>query len=125
MLALLASATRLGPAVTGLLGQEISSGFADPLLSAWTNEHVAPERSATVLSVRSTFFTFGGAAGLVCIGLVGRSFGLPAAFAASAVVFVFVAVGFAALGRAAQGIVVGIPAAEAIGVPAKISPPGA
>jgi DHA3 family tetracycline resistance protein-like MFS transporter len=125
MLALLASATRLGPAVSGLFGQEISSGFTDPVLSAWTNEHVAPERRATVLSVRSTFFTFGGAAGLLCIGLVGRSFGLPAAFAASAVVFVFVAAGFAALGHAARGVVVPVPSAEPIGVPAKISPPAA
>jgi hypothetical protein len=56
MLALLASATRLGPAMTGLVDQEVSSGFTDPLLSAWTNEHVAPERRATVLSVRVDVF---------------------------------------------------------------------
>lgn len=122
MLALLAQASRLGPALVGLLGQEVSSGLGDPVFTAWTNEHVAPEQRATVLSVRSTFFTFGGAAGLLCLGLIGRAFGLPAAFAASATVFVVAAVGFVVLGRIAGDEPAGADAAEVLPVAAKVSP---
>ena len=124
MLALFAQATRLGPALVGLLGQEISSGLTDPLLTAWTNEHVAPEQRATVLSVRSTFFTLGGAAGLVCLGLLGRSLGLRAAFAASATVFVLIGVGFVVLGRMARDEPVATRVGDVLPVPAKVSPSG-
>ena len=121
--AMLAGAATLSPALAGLLLQETAFGVIDPVAAAWTNEHVASDERATVISVRSASMTFGGALGLVAIGLVARAFGLRVAMGVSAVVFVLVAPGFGLLGRAARRVVVAEPAAEVVPVVAtKVSP---
>ncbi len=97
-----AAATTLSPALAGLVLQEVGSGLSEPVMVAWVNEQVAGERRATVLSVRSAFFTFGGAAGLVVIGLVARGAGIPVAWAASAAVFALTLPGFLVLGHVAR-----------------------
>jgi MFS family permease len=97
---LLAGAGSLKPALAGLVLQEAAFGVTDPVVVAWTNEHVAAAQRATVLSVRSTFITLGGAAGLVSLGLVARAFGVPATFGVSAVLLALAAPGYALLGRA-------------------------
>lgn len=101
MFAVVGLAAGVGPALIGLLMQEMSFGMTEPLVQAWMNEHIVAERRATVLSVRAMFFTFGAAAGLVCIGLLARDVGMRAAWLASAAVFVLVAAGFVLLGRLA------------------------
>jgi MFS transporter, DHA1 family, tetracycline resistance protein len=100
MVAMLAGAGTLAPAVVGLVLQEAAFGVTDPVVVGWTNEHVASAQRATVLSVRTTFVTLGGAAGLVVLGLVARHAGLPAVFAASAVLLALTAPGYLLLGRA-------------------------
>jgi MFS family permease len=102
MVAVLAGAGSLSPALTGLLLQETAFGVIDPVSAAWTNEHVASAERATVISVRSAFMTLGGALGLVSVGLVARAFGLQVAMGVSATVFLLVAPGFVLLGRAAR-----------------------
>ncbi len=102
MLAILAGATTLGPALAGIVLQEIAFGLSEPVYIAWTNDHVAAAQRATVLSVRSTFVTLGASAGLVSIGLVARGAGMPAAFAVSAAMSALVVPGFVILGRAAR-----------------------
>ena len=102
MFVLVGLAAGVGPAVAGLLLQEMSFGMTEPLVQAWMNEHIAAERRATVLSVRAMFFTLGAAAGLVCIGLLARDVGMRAAWLACAAVFVLVACGFILLGRLAS-----------------------
>jgi len=57
-----------------------------------------------VLSVRSTFWMLGGAAGLVVIGLIARGFGVPAAWYVSAAVIALAAPGYLVLGRVARRI---------------------
>jgi MFS family permease len=104
MVGLLAGAGTLTPALAGLVLQEAAFGVTDPVVVAWTNEHVASAERATVLSVRSTFFTLGGAAGLVSLGLVARAFGVPTAFGLSAVLLALAAPGYALLGRAGRGV---------------------
>jgi MFS family permease len=100
--ALLAAAPVLGPALGGLVLQEIGFGLSDPINTAWTNEHVAAAQRATVLSVRSMFVTLGASAGLITIGLIARGFGIPVALGVSAVLFALVAPGFVVLGRVAR-----------------------
>ncbi len=90
------------PAVLALLLQEVSFGLSEPLFTAWMNEHTDSERRATVLSVRSMFFTLGGAAGLVVIGLTAQNVGMPAAWLGSAAALVATALGFVVLGRVAR-----------------------
>ncbi len=102
MFALVAVATGVGPALVGVVLQEMTFGMTEPLLQAWMNEHIGAERRATILSVRAMSFTFGAAAGLVCIGWLARDAGMPAAWAASASVFALIAPGFILLGRLAQ-----------------------
>jgi len=104
MLALAAAATSLSPMLAGLVLQEAAFGLTEPVLAGWTNEHVPSGRRATLLSVRSTFFTLGGAAGLVTIGLVGRTAGVPAAWAVSAAVFATIVPGYLLLERVARRI---------------------
>ena len=104
MLALAASATSLSPMLAGLILQETAFGLTEPVLAGWTNEHVPSERRATLLSVRSTFFTLGGAAGLVTIGLVGRAHGVPTAWAVSAVLFAAIVPGYLLLERVARRV---------------------
>lgn len=106
----LAGATRLGPAVAGVLLQEVAFGVSDPVQVAWTNEHVTASERATVLSVRSMAFTLGGSAGLLSIGLVAKRAGIPAAFAVSAALFALTAPGFVWLGRTARRTAAATPA---------------
>lgn len=101
VLALAASATRVSLVVGGLVLQEVASGLVEPVLLAWTNEHVGAAGRATVLSIRSAFLTFGGAAGLIVLGLVARAHGIPAAWGLSALVLLVAAPGYLLLGRAA------------------------
>ena len=114
MLGVLASATALAPAMAGVLLQEIGLGLSDPVLIAWTNEHVGAAQRATVLSIRSTFVLLGASAGLVSIGLVAQTLGMPAAFTVSAVLFALVAPGFLLLGRTARGRRVAVVPLEAL-----------
>jgi MFS family permease len=102
MVAVLARATTLAPALAGLLLQEASWALSEPVYAAWTNEHVASARRATVLSVRSLFFTLGGAVGLVATGLLARRTGIPAVLLVSALVFAATAPLFRVLGRVAR-----------------------
>jgi MFS family permease len=102
MFVVVALATGVGPAFVGVVLQEMSFGLTEPLLQAWMNEHIAPERRATILSVRAMSFTFGAAAGLVCIGWLAREAGISAAWTASACVFALIAPGFILLGRLAR-----------------------
>ena len=126
LLAVAAAATSLSPMLAGLLLQNVTSGLSDPLTAAWTNEHVAPRYRATVLSVRSTFFTLGGATGLVSLGLVARHFGIPAAWAVSATLFLLMAPGYLVLGRVARRVAGGEPAPAVVAVvPSKVLPPAA
>jgi MFS family permease len=104
LLAVAAAAGTMQPALAGLFLQEISFGLTDPVMSAWANEHVRSEQRATVLSVRSTFWTFGGAAGLVAIGLVARGFGVPVAWFVSAAVLALAAPGYLLLGHVASRV---------------------
>jgi MFS family permease len=101
LLAVAGVATTVHPALAGLLLQEVGAGVSEPVIQAWMNEHIATERRATVLSVRAMCFTLGGAAGLVALGLVAREIGMAMAWTISAVVLVFSAPGFLALGRLA------------------------
>jgi len=98
-LAFAALATTFYPALGGWLLQEVSFGFSEPVMQAWMNEHVAAERRATVLSIRSMVGTLGGSAGLVVIGFVARDHGIPAAWLLSAALFLVTAPAFLLLGR--------------------------
>jgi len=98
-LAIAALATSFTPALLGFLLMEIGFGVSEPMLQAWMNEHVAAEQRATVLSVRAMFFTLGGGVGLVCIGLVARAAGIPAAWLVSATLLVLAAPGYMIIGR--------------------------
>ena len=100
-LGLAAGATGFPPALAGLVLQESASGLTTPVLAAWSNEHIAPEQRATVLSVRSTFFTLGGAMGLVFLGLVARAYGIPWAWGLAAVALALAVPGYLALERIA------------------------
>jgi MFS family permease len=101
-LAAAAVATAFEPALAFLLVYEVAVAAHDPVMSAWMNEHVGAELRATVLSVRGMAFTLGGSIGLVCLGLLGRSEGIPAAWAAAAALFVTIAPAYLLLGRIAR-----------------------
>ncbi len=98
-LAFAAAATTLVPALSGWLLQEVSFGFSEPVMQAWMNEHVAADRRATVLSIRSMVGTLGGGIGLVAIGFVARDHGIPAAWMLSAALFLVTAPAYLLLGR--------------------------
>ncbi len=102
VLGLAGVATGTVPVVAGLVCLELGFGLSEPLLQGWMNEHIAPEQRATVLSVRAMFFTLGGGAGLVCIGLIARDFGIAPAWVVSATVLALAAPGFLILGRRAR-----------------------
>jgi DHA3 family tetracycline resistance protein-like MFS transporter len=102
MLGVAGLAGKFGPALAGLLLMEVGFGVSEPLLQAWMNEHIAPAQRATVLSVRAMCLTLGGGLGLICIGLVARDVGIPAAWLLSAVLLVLMAPGFVILERRAR-----------------------
>lgn len=124
LIGIAALASGISPVAAGLLLQEISAGLTDPVLTAWTNEHIAPAERATTLSVRSVFFTVGGAAGLVGLGLVARDHGIPAAWGVSALVLALTAPGFLALGRLARRAPTSAAVVPLPPVPSKITPAG-
>jgi hypothetical protein len=64
---------------------------------------VASAERPTVLSVRSTFLTLGGAMGLVALGLVAERASIPASIAVAAGVFALAAPGTLVLGRGDRG----------------------
>ena len=90
--ALAASAGGFGRAAVGLISQSAAVGASDPLLGAWMNEHASRHERATVLSIQAMSFMFGGSAGLVCLGVIARSHGIPTAWAGSALVLFFAVV---------------------------------
>jgi MFS family permease len=108
-------ATTFFPALGGWLLQEVAFGFSEPVLQAWTNEHVAADRRATVLSIRSMVGTLGGGAGLVVIGFVARDHGIPAAWLVSAALFLAAAPAFLLLGRFAATPLETVPLEPALG----------
>ena len=75
--------------------------MSEPLQQAWMNDHVEARSRATILSVRGMAFTLGGAAGLVCLGLVARGEGIPVAWMIGAGVLLGTAPGLLWLGRLA------------------------
>jgi predicted MFS family arabinose efflux permease len=105
-LAVSATATSVKPMVASFVLEEAGLGVSDPVIVAWTNEHIPAEKRATVLSIRSTFFTLGGASGLMTLGLLARSHGIPVAWLVSAAIQVLLAAGYLALGRVARGVAV-------------------
>jgi MFS family permease len=123
-LLLAARTARAAPVIAGLACGEATSGMTEPVLLGWTNEHVPAAQRATVLSIRSTCFTFGGAMGLVLLGLVSRTYGIPLVWSIAAVVLAATAVGSARLAGAGRLEVPGI--ALDVATPAsKLAPPGA
>jgi MFS family permease len=93
---------RFTPAVTGLLADQAGMGAAIPTVDGWLNDHIEPERRATVLSVNNMFFTLGGGVGLVSLGLIAEHAGIPAAWLASAAILAVVAPSYLLLGRIAR-----------------------
>jgi MFS family permease len=97
-----ALATSLAPALIGFVLQQVAFGFNAPVEQAWMNEYASAQRRATILSLHSMAFTFGGATGLVCLGLLARGTGIATAWLVSAGVYALAALGFVALGRVAR-----------------------
>jgi MFS family permease len=111
--------------LAGWLLQEVSFGLTEPVMQAWMNEHVAADRRATVLSIRSMVGTLGGGAGLIAIGFVARDHGIPAAWMVSAMLFLASAPAYLLLERLAAlapARPLGAPEAPAP-IPAKVAPP--
>jgi MFS family permease len=119
-----ALATGFRPATAGFLLQEIGFGLSEPSLQAWMNEHVSESQRATVLSVRAMAFTLGGAAGLVCLGLLARAYGVPVAWFVSALVFALVSPGFFLIGRSDRRSRHALEPTAGEAVPAKVLPAG-
>ena len=117
------AAASLVPALSGWLLQEVSFGLSEPVMQSWMNEHVAADRRATVLSIRSMVGMLGGGLGLIAIGFVARDSGTPAAWAVSAALFLATAPAYLWLGRLAAPAP-GLPlAASEPAVAAEIIPP--
>jgi MFS family permease len=119
-----AFAVALVPALAGWLLQEVSFGLTEPVMQAWMNEHVAADRRATVLSIRSMVGTLGGGAGLIAIGFVARDYGIPAAWMVSAVLFLATAPAYLLLERLAALAPDPPPGADGAPapIPAKVAP---
>jgi MFS family permease len=89
-------------ALIGFLLQEIGWGVTEPVLQAWMNEHASSAQRATILSVRSMAFTLGGAAGLVCLGLLARETSIAHAWGVTASLYFVAVPGYILLGRIAR-----------------------
>jgi len=124
-LAVAAAGTTLVPALSGWLLQEVSFGVSEPVMQAWTNEHVSAERRATVISIRSMVGTFCGGAGLVVLGFVARDHGIQVAWTASALLVLIAAPAYLLLERSAPVVADASPgpASAEPTIPAKVSPP--
>ncbi len=88
-------------AVIAVLFLQLVFGLSEPTLQGWMNEHVESDVRATVLSVRSMAFTLGGGTGLLCLGLLARAQGIPAAWLVAGVLVIVVAPGYFLLTLAA------------------------
>jgi hypothetical protein len=66
------------------------------------NDYATTQRRATILSLHSMTWTFGGAVGLVFLGWVARDSSIGTAWLASAIICLLAAPGFIALGRVAR-----------------------
>jgi hypothetical protein len=66
------------------------------------NEHASSAQRATILSVRSMAFTLGGAAGLVCLGLLARETSIAHAWGVTASLYFVAVPGYILLGRIAR-----------------------
>ena len=91
----------LWPTVAALVVFELGTAARQPIVTAWLNEHVGEDLRATVLSVGGMAFMLGGSLGLVTIGVVARSFGIPAAWLVCAALFAAMAPLYLLLGRIA------------------------
>lgn len=98
-MAVAALATTFQPVVGGLLVAELLGGAARPPQQAWLNEHIDSSRRATVLSVQAMSFTVGASVGLVLLGLLARSSGLPAVWLVAATLMTVAGFGYPLLGR--------------------------
>ncbi len=94
-----AAAASGAPMLIGGILLHGAGAVTEPVLIAWTNEHVDASARATVLSVRSTFLTLGGAVGLLSLGVLARAHGIPAAWTVSATVLLLLAPGYLLLAR--------------------------
>lgn len=83
------AAAGFGKAAAGLIVFFLGMGASDPLLHGWISDHADSKQRATILSVQGMSFMFGGAVGLLVVGLVARAHGVPAGWAVSAVAFAF------------------------------------
>jgi MFS family permease len=90
-LLLAALATTFTPILAGILLQEAAFGLSEPIFLASINDRIGPELRATVMSVRSMFVTLGGSLGLVALGLVARSQGIPTAWVIAAMMLFAIA----------------------------------
>lgn len=86
----------------GLLFMELAFAVSHPAYQAWLNEHIETELRATVLSVASMSFTIGGAMGLLTLGWVARSAGIPVAWTTCGLLLLAVAPAFLMIGRMAR-----------------------
>ena len=102
MFVVIGLATSFVPALAGMLFAEIGFALSEPQFQAWMNEHIPPDRRATLLSVRSMSFTLGGACGLACAGFIARDVGIGPAWLLPAAIFILTAPGFLLLGRVAR-----------------------
>ncbi|MBI3786121.1 MAG: MFS transporter [Deltaproteobacteria bacterium] len=115
MLGVGALSSNLPLAVVAVLAMQAVYGLSEPTLQSWMNEHADSELRATVLSARSMAFTFGGGAGLVCLGLLGRGYGITSVWAASAILVALIAPGFLWLGG--DGVVAAAPPESEVVIP--------
>jgi len=89
------------PMVGAIVLIELGTAARQPILTAWLNEHVGEDLRATVLSVGGMAFMLGGSLGLVVIGGVARSYGIPAAWLVCAALLAAMAPLYLVLGRVA------------------------
>jgi MFS family permease len=101
-LGIAALATTRGPALTGFLLLQVAFGFNEPIKQGWMNDYATAQRRATILSLHSMMWTFGGAVGLVCLGWLARDSSIGTAWLAAAIICGLAAPGFIALGRMAR-----------------------
>jgi len=97
-----ALAGSFGGVLAALVLYEIGVAARQPVVTAWTNEHVGSDLRATVLSIGGMAFMLGGALGVLTIGLVTRALGIPAGWLVCAALCVLMAPLYLRLGRVAR-----------------------
>ncbi|HCS17970.1 MAG TPA: hypothetical protein DIW45_09590, partial [Erythrobacter sp.] len=100
-MALAAWATGFYVAVLGILLAEFALSMGQPAVEGWINEHIESQRRATVLSVWSMSFTFGGALGCLSLGLVANATSIQTTWFVSAAIFAIAAPGYLRLRKLA------------------------